>query len=608
MSLKSLVADPEFKALSSAEQKQAIVGVEPEAANLNSEDYATFISSLSGSVAEQPQENKYMKGINDFGSGAMEGASFGAATIDRGGNVKASEKKQSLPGSIMQGDGSAKEDFTSRYSGVKGAGRAMGSLIPMVVSELLAGAPAKALVLKYGMGPVESAMTQTGITMANYEGLKGGAEGAAPLETVNNMARGYILGMPMGAAGYGISKGAEKLANSGAEGLADQYLYTAPKVNQAQKQAGKPSVGRKFLNETPYDSTMSKDAVYGDINKQLENNRMLIRNKLQQADEAAMRQPETSISGTPQLEYKPTQVETRTENPYQFPQMKARPRRTDDPELIHLPNKNLETLDEPHGDYYQRTDSPRVGKGTHFGGRYANETPGMGEEARRAQERTIAESSRQPGRMAAPVSNPKFVDLNEVRAAAQPLLAEQSDIGNKAASGAIDSLMGDVAAGETTISNERAYDLLTKLDAEVNKAYSAIDQNTIPPGTEARAAMANRLRELLRRNVPEVSDILAQNHTLMQSETGLLPQVSSGPLIKRAGDDWLKPMIHKAIGGRAGLGAARRLDAINMPGTLSNNIVERAVKPAAANASKLGMAEYLDTVQNKKKEKPSGRK
>lgn len=582
MSLKSLVNDPAFQSLSSDEQKQAVVGVEPDAAKLSPGDYSTFMSSLT-KVPEASPENKFANGINDFGSGAMEGASFGAATIDRGGNIKGTEQGQSLPGSIMQGDGSAKEDFTSKYSGIKGAGRAMGSLIPMVVSELLAGAPAKALVLKYGMGPVESAMTQTGITMANYEGLKGGAEGTAPLETANNMARGYILGMPMGAAGYGVSKGVEKLANSGAEGLADQYLYTAPKVNQAQKQAGKPSVGRKFLNETPYDSTMSKDAVYGDINKQLENNRILIRSKLQQADEAA-----TSAS-----EYS---APPRAENQYRHPEKTQGVAKINETyergalgEPVFLKSEAEPLMARRPGPGYSRTNQPYE----------PQQPPGTYRPGALSEPTKVSDLSSGPG---------GGIDLNEVRAAARPLSGEQGDIGNAAASDAINNIVGGVAAGETTILNERAYDLLTKLDAEVNKAYSAIDQNTIPPGTEARAAMANKLRELLRKNVPEVSDLLAQNHTLMQSETGLLPQVSSGPLIKRAGDDWLKPMIHKAIGGRAGLGAARRLDAINMPGTLSNNIVEKAVKPAAANASKLGMAEYLDTVQNKKKEKTSGRK
>src|SRR5207244_926495 len=121
------------------------------------------------------------------------------------------------------------------------------------------------------------------------------------------------------------------------------------------------------------------------------------------------------------------------------------------------------------------------------------------------------------------------INLDEIRQIVQPLIKEQSDIGNATGAQAIRSIMDEIAPGERVVSNQRGFDLLTKLDAEVNRAYTTLDQNTIPPGTEARKAIANELRIKLRQNVPEISDLLSQNHSLQMFDQSILPQVSGRP-------------------------------------------------------------------------------
>lgn len=511
--------------------------------------------------------------VQKFGQGAMEGATHDTITVNDRGNLQpTAPEPASVPGSIMREDGSAKPSFMEKNftPGARNFGHAVGSLIPLVVSELLAGAPAEALALKYGMGPVKTAMSAAGMTMATYEGLKGAVQAKPPADTASNMASGYMTAMPIGAAGYGISKLGKYAANDLSEGLADQYLYTQPKVNQSQLDKGQPGLGKKFLKETSYGGSMSKPEVYSDIGGKLENNRILIKDMLEKADaEAAAnsqyagREPIYKFSRGQNLEQGGVTNET-----YQRGAL-------GEPILI---KKEPEML----GYRYKR------------GGAYAGNPP-------------IEQppGTYEPGSLGEPnkVSNMTVgkgggINLDEMRAAAGPISQEQSDIGSRSAANSVDDLMSEygVAAGERVVTNSRAYQLLGRLDADVNKAYQALDPNTISPSVEAKAAMANKLRGMLRANVPGIGDLLSQNHTLQMAESSLAPQVAPGPLLKKSGE-WLRPLIAKAIGGQAGLGVARGLEAAGTPGTLSNTIISKGIAPTASAAAKLGLADHINKVR-----------
>lgn len=580
--------------------------------------------------ASQSFADKAKNAVQDFGAGAMEGASFGTATIDKQGNMaKAPAEDIGVPGSIMTSFGNAKKDFLDRNFSLnaKNIGKSVGGFLPLVFSEMLAGAPADALVAKFGMGPLQAAMNRMGMTMASYEGMRGAVKNTPPAETVGNMATGYAAGMPLGAAGYGAGKAVDYLTKDVPESMANQYLKTPAKIADSRMDKGQPSLGREYLDRTTTDSSVSKKQAYTNHLAERENNRMLIVNELRKADELA-RTPSTAgpaIEGTPQLEYKPTQTQNVAPNTqsYPWPNMETsvakkeqiaggkavvpRGMKTPDPELLSVPApRGLETPD-PYAKEAQAT-----GQGQHFG---ATTTGPDQSPASKGSKTTVAEREAQYSKSAAQKARDVFdsvrkenpghpftgikkggIDLAEIRNEALPVVKEQADIGRSSAANAVDNIMQNVAPGERHITNERGYELLTRLDAEVNKAYRSLDANSITPEIEAMAKMANALRQTLRQNVPKVGALLSQNHNLMDFESSLLPQISGRPPVNEYGG-WVKGAIARTLGSRAGIGVARRLEAVAEPGTLSNKIVELGAKPAAKYGSMSGLSGLIDRMK-----------
>lgn len=182
----------------------------------------------------------------------------------------------------------------------------------------------------------------------------------------------------------------------------------------------------------------------------------------------------------------------------------------------------------------------------------------------------------------------KSIDLDEVRARLGPIMAEQGDIGKDAMASAIAELTDTVAKGERIVSPERAYELLTELDAEVNNAYLKTPNN-IPPGTEARAAMATGLREQIYQKYPEVAEMAHRNHYLMNTQAGLLPQISGSG----GGSFSIPGMAKKLLGSRAGLGVARTLDS-----PVTEGIVQGSA-PAVKGQARLGLSQQINDLQHK---------
>ena len=536
-------------------------------------DQGTF--EVDDGVVNPDLGSKIAKGVQDFGAGAMEGASFGAATINDKGNIVGTQEPEDIPGSIMRADGTAKPSVSQRMSGFKGAGRAIGSIVPMVASELMAGVPAAALALKYGMGPVRTAMNATGLTMATYGGLRGAAQNKPMMETAGNMATGYMTGMPLGAAGYGIGKGVDWLTTRGAEGLANQYLNTPPKIADSLMDKGKPSLGRQFLDKTKYGGMTPKADVYDDILLRREQNRMSIGNELQKADDVAA-EAAAKLPEQPQPTF----------NKYKYPKQVQTKRHVT--EVYEKDPLGVPVLTKTETD-------PLVAK-TRRGG-------GMTGEYQQNPGTYRPDVLGTPSKVSdLPVGKGGGIDLREMRAAAGPVRSEQADIGAKNAVSSIDDIMGEygVAPGETVVTNKRALEILTRLDSDVNKAYQALDPNTITPATEARAEMANWLRERLRQNVPSAASLLGENHSLNLFKTALRPQVSGRAPVS-SGGDWMKSAAANTLGSRGGLGLARRLDAVATPGTLSNKGVEKGLKPTARVGGRLGLAEYLEDRNGRKR-------
>lgn len=538
----------------------------------------TFMVTASDGAPQSGLDGGISDTIQQFGQGAAEGATAGGYTVNNKGDFElAQQEPKAIPGSILNEKGGVNQTFSDKYSVAKGAGRLVGSVIPMVASELAAGAAAGPMALKFGMGPVLAAMNKMGLTFAAYEGMRDTAANKPPTETLGNVPGQYLTGMVFGAAAHG----AGKLMEAAPEALANQYLKTPARIADSQFKKGKPSLGRSYLDETTHGIGTSKGENYKDIAKQLEQNRMVIQDKLRRADELLQTPsvPPVEIEGTPQLEYKPS--ETQVADPQAPAQMKL-PGGRKAGERVMIDPKFQTT--QPGGAKYD-TLAPGTGVPLDYSGRGFDPTF-----PKSNVDEVAGQLQPQPTHMAG-YAKRGGIDLNEMRSAAGSVRAEQADIGN---------IMGEigVAPGEGVVSNQRAYELLTHLDAQVNKAYSSIDPNAITPADEARAAMANKLRELLRNSVPEVSELLGKNHNLMMFESALLPQLSGRAMVSEGGD-WFKPAIAKSLGSRAGLGVARAIEAVTPEAGMPVN--------SARTAGAIGVSDTLEKYRNKK-DKPNAKR
>jgi len=424
-----------------------------------------------------------------LGRGIVRGATMGLLE-------KKTPEEQAMEGSIFNEQGKEKT-FADKYLAPEKIGEMAGSVVPLVISEMVSGTPDSLLVSRFGLGAVKAAMAKAGLTMATYEAAKGGVENKPPLETASNMASGAMGGGVLGAIGYGAGKVGEALTKDLPKAIATDYLNTPSSISENLRRDGKTSLSEQFLERTKYGAGQSKNQVYDDISKELEQNRFVIRSKLQQADESAM-----------------------------------------------------------VGD----VGTYRTGK--------------LGEPIRISQ---LQEGS--------------GIDLDKIRNNLAPLAKEQSSIGQKSQARTIRRLMSDIAPGRSVISKSDAYDLLGQLDAEVNKNYLKAT-NDIAPGTEARAAFANGLRQMLSETAPEVSKLINRNHFLQSVQTSLLPQVSDTGAkfgnVKNAAVRFL-------LGNRFTLGAARGL---------RSPVVEQTtnvVSPVIKQATRLKLSETIDNMRNKGK-------
>ena len=448
-------------------------------------DYGSMVVPAVKAIGKQA-----LQANQELGQGIVRGATFGMAG-------KLTPEQQVQEESIMTESGKAKTD-ADKYLNPQKVGEVAGSVIPLILSELAAGVATPILAAKYGLGALKIAMTQAGLTMAGYEGAKGAVQGKPPLETTANMAMGAVGGGVLGAGGYGMGQLYGAATKTLPEYIANEYLNTPAAIAQKARRTNQPSLGKEFLDRTKYGIGSGQQEVYNKIGSELENNRMLVKNVIEKADEA-------SLTGT--------------------------------------------------GTY---------GKGT------------LGEPVQ-----------------ISPIQQGKGIDLDVVKSKLTPIIKEQTDIGKGGTADSVDDLLRTFAPGEKVVSNKRAFQLLTELDAEVNNAYLKT-ANNIPPGTEARAALANSLREQLKQQVPEASQLLSRNHFLQKIQTSLLPQVSgvgggTSAFTTKPG------ILQTLIGNRVTLGAARGLQSTPFKETA------KGVSSISRIGSKIGLSEFLENVRQKGK-------
>lgn len=462
--------------------------------------------SASAFLSDAPQvpEPSMMDNIKSMpdilyqeGRGAINGATFGKY-------AQQTPQEQATDDSMMNPDGTAKTTMQRLAGSPYKVGQVVGDAIPLIAADFAAGIAVPTLVAKYGLNAFKAAVTGGALTGMTYAGLKGAVLGKPPVETAVDMAKQGLGFGALGAAGYGAGKVFDYATKDIPEKISTEYLNTPSAMAQQQRRTqlrtGEPSLGQQFLDKTDYGVGQSKNEVYNDMSRQLENNRMVIKDKLQQAD-ASANSLESGAIGVP--------------------------------------------------------------------AKY--ETGPMGESVKTANET---------------VRPKNVIDLNQVRANLEPIVSEQMDIGKPETANAIKELQNTFAQGEGIVSNARAYDLLTKLDSEVSNAYLKTPQN-IPPGTEARAALANYLRQQLKTNVPEVSGLLSRNHFLMNSQTALLPQVSSSGGRGLPLENSWSWAARKAAGNRVGLGAARVLQSPVTTG------IANVVSPVARQVSRYSIADQI---------------
>lgn len=457
-----------------------------------------------------------------------------------------------------------------------------GDLITLIFSEATAGAPASALVAKYGFGPVRAAFTQGALTGITYEGIRGAFQNREPMETVSEMGKSGLAFGGLNVASYPILKAGQYLTQNAPEMIANQYLNPRPTVAQNLRLEGKPSLGKQFLEKTDYGIGQSQDTVYNKIARELEENNMLVQNALEKRAQQARTPnvPEVKIEGTPQLEYKPTEIkQINPENiSGQFPYTGT----LSSGESAGLKGERIilePKIQTPGTDYQTFISGKGSGPFTRFEG-----VGTMPTNPKSNFEEMAASLNPLPSRMAAPIKKGPIIDLDEIRSTLQGVIKEQTNIGRTDTAKAVSDLTSEFAPGEKIIDLRRANQLRQELDAEVNNAYLKTPNN-IPPATEARADLANALRASISKQAPEVSAILNRNHFLLNTKSALLPQVSGTAPIKGYDSGILRSMARGIIGNRVGLGVARGLENIGK---------NKALPQAYKQGTRLGLAEYLE--------------
>lgn len=567
---------------------------------------------LTDELASLQPVNKYAEGARRFGRGVVSGLSFDTAG-------KPTKREEFEEGSLkISESGLEPKSFSEKYITPRNLGKVTGGLIPLVLSELTAGLPASVLITKYGLGPVKAAFAQGGMTGMIYGATRGGVKGRNPLQTVADMGSEGLAFGALGVAARGAGMVGEALTKDVPEFIGTQYVGTPPAMAQSARRKGQDALGKEFLDRTKYGGGQSKNQVYDDIGREISDNRFVIRETLKQADEAGSVPVEPTVTkefvperNIPFRQEPKITTEKVPERYVPYTGIKEKgalgePVRPVTPQYPPSPTaqvpplkqggftKEIPQAQEPTPGSFTRdefgvpirtsepSEIPGLQPQTKLGGFEKENISGKsGTYVRGKLGEEVKVSDIQPG---------KGIDLDDVRGRLGSIISEQTDIGKAETANAVKELSGYFAPGEKIVSLERAYDLLGKLDAEVNTAYLKTP-NAIPPGTEARAALANELRALIHQKNPEVGALLNRNHFLQSLQTSMLPDVS--PHKMNTGSNWLNAFTRWAAGNRVALGVAR---------TLQSPIVKEPIKvtaKATKQLSRMGLSEYMDNIYKK---------
>lgn len=606
---------PGFKLEDSSQATSSSVKLPPgfeleEAAQPSWLDKAKQYGSQMGEVFKQQ------------GKGAL--GSFGV-------DVRTPDEKQadSLSDSVMATPQQKAGSLSRKIGGYAGD---MGNLI---VSEFTAGVPAETLIAKYGAGPVMSLFTKGALTGATYAGIKGAEQNTPPKETVKSMGETGLGFGALNVAGYPISKAWEGLTKNVPEALANEYVNPSQKLAEKARLQSQPSYGRQFLDKTDYGIGQGKNEVFGDMQKEIGDNNMLIQNALdKRIEQTYLPKESTTITetvpekGVPFLGTRERSEVTKTftrqpkpgvtvtenipERPLPYTgegKTKGTLGETIRPEVPTYnvkPNEQVSPLNlggferekyipsQPKGlasDLSVPDAEPPITK-TFITNKYVPTTPDVPPPTLGGFERTKkigTGGTYERGLLGEPTRvsplDTNVIDLNDVRSQLPKIISEQTDIGRADAAKAIADLSQEFAPGERVVDLKRADQLLTELDAEVNKAYLS-DANSIPPGTEARQALANYLRDRISQMAPEVADLNSRQHFLLNTRNSLLsdPGVSGRSMFGKSGFESISNLMRYPLTSRASLGLARGLEFAGE---------EVPLNQAYKTGSRLGLSEYL---------------
>lgn len=250
-----------------------------------------------------------------FGRGAKQGFTFGTADTPV-------FEPDPMEGSIMNVKGKLRT-VRDQIPGVNPEGLAQfgghlfGTLPWIIASEMVAGATAPILISKYGIGPFRAAMTNGAIAFATFNAMKGAAQKKPVMEQVGDIGEGGLLGLGMGAGGYGLGKAREFVSQYIPRKMTNYFVGTPQKMGEKLQEQRKLPLSEQLLQKEPkLHGFKTREEVRESALEELSKEQMATQAEFQKIQEEIMKPhtPDVPIKTTkglgpeeyaPALEYKP---------------------------------------------------------------------------------------------------------------------------------------------------------------------------------------------------------------------------------------------------------------------------------------------------------------
>src|SRR3990167_2075266 len=197
------------------------------------------------------------------------------------------------------------------------AGEFVGAAVPLILSELTGGTASLLAAGKYlkPMGRLGKSAVEAIGTGTTFEAAKGAAIQRPVTETMKEIPKTTSIFSGFAAAGQGLGYIRRLFGKDLAKELTAHFINTENKLAESLFEKSKPPLEQQFLEQTTFSGFKNRTKVFRLSQDELRKLENRIKGKLEDHIENLKKplSPEVKISGTPKLEYKPTQTITPTE-------------------------------------------------------------------------------------------------------------------------------------------------------------------------------------------------------------------------------------------------------------------------------------------------------